>query len=27
LTPCEVFYQKTGVVLYPEKSECVALFV
>jgi len=27
LTPCEVFYQKTGVILYPEKPECVALFV
>lgn len=27
LTPCEVFYQKTGVVLYPERPECVALFV
>lgn len=27
LTPCEVFYQKTGVILYPERPECVALFV
>ena len=27
LTPCEVFYQKTGVILYPERPESVALFV
>lgn len=27
LTPCEVFYQKTGTILYPERPECVALFV
>jgi transposase, IS30 family len=27
LTPCEVFYQKTGFNIYPERPECVALFV
>lgn len=27
LTPCEVFYQKTGFSIYPKRPECVALFV
>ena len=27
LTPCEVFYQKTGFNIYPERPECVALFI